>query len=506
MGSSSRVCGVCHSQNQENAARCMVCRYPLPSTGKRFSQVSASRLVAPDRVLKQRYRVLRVIGQGGMGTVYMGQDLQLGNRLVAIKEMSQTSLSPSERLGAAKSFQQEAHLLAGLHHPHLPSIYDHFVEHHCWYLVMSFIPGQTLTEYLAEQGGKLPVEEVLEIGLTLCAILHYLHTHRPPIIFRDLKPTNVMRTPEGHLYLIDFGIARFFQPGQTKDTAYYGTSGYAPPEQYGFAQTTPCSDIYSLGATLYQLLSGINPTRTHLRASMLPWDTLTIPDSLRTLLTSMLDRDESKRPQQAEDVKQRLQGISNQLATTAPYPPRATEETVSPASSPRRRAKGVLTSSLIAGSAFCLLAILVWFIQENVLRANLSDGVVTAFCAAINSSSPDFQTAYDQFSHTYQQAHSLIDFQQSFQAITQCVVVSYANSKNQADLSITMLCPPPDGPPGGGPPPGGFPPGGPPPGGPPPERNSVDLTLVKDGQNGWKIDSLYVVGSICGFSPGTPSH
>ena len=110
-------------------------------------------------------------------------------------------------------------MLARLQHPNLPNIFDHFGENGRWYLVMSFLQGETLENYLSgKQSGKLPLDEVIDIGIQLCTVLGYLHNQQPPIIFRDLKPTNIMRTPDGHIYLIDFGIARHFKPGQAKVT------------------------------------------------------------------------------------------------------------------------------------------------------------------------------------------------------------------------------------------------------------------------------------------------
>src|SRR5258708_1864232 len=143
----------------------------------------------------------------------------------------------------------------------LPHMYDHLFEIGRWSLVMSFIPGKPLGEYLKRGSGrKFPVEEALQIGVRLCTVLHYLHSQQPPIIFRDLKPFNIMRTFDGHLYLIDFGIARHFKPGQAKDTAAYGSLGYSAPEQYAKAQTTPRSNIYGLGALLHLMLSRLDPS------------------------------------------------------------------------------------------------------------------------------------------------------------------------------------------------------------------------------------------------------
>src|SRR5512146_637761 len=128
---------------------------------------------------------------------------------------------------------------------------------------MDFIDGQTLEErQRAAGGGALSEEAVLGWARQICAVLSYLHTRQPPIIFRDLKPANIMLTPAGDLYLIDFGIARHFKPGQTRDTVAFGSAGYAAPEQYGKAQTTTQADIYSLGATLHQCLSGSDPSES----------------------------------------------------------------------------------------------------------------------------------------------------------------------------------------------------------------------------------------------------
>ena len=243
--------------------------------------------------------------------------------------MHQNGLRPEEIVEATESFKREAMLLAGLLHPNLPRTYDHFYDRGRWYLVMDFIEGETLEEYLnkipatgasrryAPQGSTrmLPVEEVLDIGVQLCTILHYLHTSQPPIIFRDLKPANIMLTAAGHLYLFDFGIARHFKPGQARDTANLGSVGYAAPEQYGKAQTTPRSDIYSLGATLHQLLSGNDPSGSPFRFAPLRLQNPPPPLALEDLIIRMVDLDESRRPDNALLVKQELQRIATQRAT-----------------------------------------------------------------------------------------------------------------------------------------------------------------------------------------------
>ena len=315
-------CDTCGAANQPQASFCRTCGHALQSAGTPSRNTATGRLL-PNHLLKQRYCILDAAGKGGMGAVYRAEDTQLGNRKVAVKEMSQSGLNPQETIEAANAFKQEAHILAGLHHPNLPHIYDHFSEAGRWYLVMSFIQGETVEEYLNHaKGGRLPCEEVLQIGIQLCTVLEYLHTQQPPIIFRDLKPSNIMRTTDGHLYLIDFGIARHFKPGQAKDTASYGSMGYASPEQYGKAQTTPRSDIYSLGVVLYQLLSGHDPSLTPFCFPPLQSQVATTPTELATLITQMLELDENKRPTSMLEVKQELQSIATSLTPpTAPTPP-----------------------------------------------------------------------------------------------------------------------------------------------------------------------------------------
>ena len=268
-------------------------------------------------LLHQRYHLLHQIGTGGFGAVYQAEDMQLGKRLLAVKEMSpQHNLSAQENADGVEAFKKEALLLADLMHPSLPRIYDHFSENNRWYLVMDYIEGETLEAYLSKQtGGYLPLAQSLDIALQLCDVLGYLHTRQPPIIFRDLKPLNIMRTHSGHLYLIDFGIARHFTPGQTKDTIAFGSPGYAAPEQYGKTQTTPRSDIYSLGATLYQMLTGSDPSLTPFRfpRPRLPAGQPT-PMSLVALLARMLDMDESRRPATMHVVEVELRDIAERLA------------------------------------------------------------------------------------------------------------------------------------------------------------------------------------------------
>ncbi|MBN2393572.1 MAG: protein kinase [Anaerolineae bacterium] len=213
--------------------------------------------------LQNRYHILSQLGGGGMGAVYLAEDNRLPGRRCAIKEMSPDQLAAQDRNWAIQAFQQEAQMLANLKHPGLTLVTDYFPELGNWYLVMDYIEGETLETHLQRTpGGRLPVDEAQRIARQLCEVLIYLHSQNPPVIFRDLKPGNVMLTPQGDVKLIDFGIARFFKSGKSGDTVNLGTPGYAAPEQYGRMglQSGPRADVYSLGALLLQMITGYDPT------------------------------------------------------------------------------------------------------------------------------------------------------------------------------------------------------------------------------------------------------
>src|SRR6266566_2960270 len=315
--SSTVFCDTCGAANRAQAAFCSACGRPLHNAAMGAISRTLTGLLTQQHMLKQRYRILSQIGKGGFGAVYKAADTQFGNRLLAIKEMSQSSLTSRELSEAIEAFKREAFLLAGLTHPNLPRIYEQFNDAGRWYLVMDYIEGETLETYLDKVGGKLPIEKALNIGIQLCSVLDYLHTRQQPIIFRDLKPGNIMLTPGGLVYLIDFGIARHFKAGQVKDTAAFGSPGYAAPEQYGKAQTTPRSDIYGLGATLHQLLTGDDPTLTPFHFAPLHLPPQSAPPGLEELITQMLEMNESKRPADMATVKRELQRIAAQYRQQA---------------------------------------------------------------------------------------------------------------------------------------------------------------------------------------------
>ncbi len=216
--------------------------------------------LAAGDLLGGRYRVARSVGKGGFGAVYEAVDERFqARRVVAIKEMSDAQLSPAEKVQAIQDFRQEADLLVQLHHQNLPQVSDFFEEAGKAYLVMEFVEGKTLEKEQEDAGGPLGEARVMGWALQLCEVLSYLHTQVQPIIFRDLKPSNVMVTPNDEIKLIDFGIARVFKSAASKDTTSLGSRGYAPLEQYGRGQTDARSDIYALGATLYDVLTKTTP-------------------------------------------------------------------------------------------------------------------------------------------------------------------------------------------------------------------------------------------------------
>src|SRR5438552_1880759 len=328
-------CESCGAANETVTEKCFVCQKPVVNT-EELKTVTVQSSADTDyanknteqnmpTLLQGRYQILKEVGTGGFGAVYKAVDTKFDNRTVAIKEIRLQGLKPNEIIDATDTFNREVNILSDLRHPNLPRIYNHFTSPEHWYLVMDFIDGQTLETYLDVRGGRLPLGEAFTLGTQICTVLEYLHTRQPAIIFRDLKPTNIMITSSKQIYLIDFGAARFFKAGRTKDTIAFGSPGYAAPEQYGKAQTTPRSDLYSLGATLHEALSGKDPAEDPFHFAPIQVSGQIIPPDLEALILRMVDMDMSKRPTSAAAVKAELWRISMQhthrlyALPTAPY-------------------------------------------------------------------------------------------------------------------------------------------------------------------------------------------
>lgn len=254
-----------------------------------------------------------------MGAVYQATDTRLGHKLVAVKELSDAAITnPLEKQQARQAFEQEAQMLAALNHPNLPRVTDHFSERGKQYLVMDFIEGQTLEKVLNQTSGFLDEKQVVDWGVQLCEVLEYLHHQQPPVIFRDLKPTNIMLDRDGKVKLIDFGIARLFKPGKATDTASFGTAGYAPPEQYGKGQTDARSDIYALGAMLHHLLTRRDPAQTPFH--FLPVRSLnsSVSAAVDQAILRAVEQDPNQRWQTARQMQRAL--VLPQAAAPVPAP------------------------------------------------------------------------------------------------------------------------------------------------------------------------------------------
>src|SRR6185295_11880626 len=217
--------------------------------------------LAGGKVLNHRYEIVRRIGGGGMGAVYLAKDKNLGDAPRAVKEMIESHIDESQHEKAVADFKRESLLLTELEHASIPTVYDYFYDENSerFYLVMKFIPGSDLSSRLrATPSGRIDEPTVTEWGIQVADVLHYLHTRPQQIIYRDLKPANLMiDSNSNRIMLIDFGIARWVNKKEKGVTAV-GTMGYAPPELFS-GQADPRVDIYSLGATMFHLLTGSDP-------------------------------------------------------------------------------------------------------------------------------------------------------------------------------------------------------------------------------------------------------
>jgi len=279
-------------------------------------------LLGKNTMLQGRYQIISLLGCGGMGAVYLAQDRRLGLKQVAIKENFDTSPQ------AQQQFQFEAHILANLDHPNLPQVTDHFIESNGrQYLVMEYVEGEDLESMRQRHPkGQLPERQVLAWADALLDALIYLHTQSNPVIHRDVKPANIKLTPQGKVKLVDFGIAKIYQPGKTTYTAIRasGSPGFAPVEQYT-GGTDARSDIYSLGATLYCLLTGEVPPESAALAAGQP---LPLPRKVYPSVSQKTDAvilramavNANQRFQTADEMRRILRSGLTRPPTQAPAP------------------------------------------------------------------------------------------------------------------------------------------------------------------------------------------
>ncbi|MGH2514615.1 MAG: serine/threonine-protein kinase, partial [Ktedonobacterales bacterium] len=239
------------------------------------------------------------------------------------KEMSESNLNPAEREKAINDFIREASMLQRLNHPALAKVHSTFVEAQKHYLVIEFVEGHNLEDELVELNRPLEWERVVDWGIALCGVLEYLHGQTPPIIYRDLKPANVMLTPSGGIKLVDFGIARWLHPNRARDTAQLGTDGYAPLEQYS-ARSEPRSDLYALGASLFHLLTGRVPEPAPSRIagrSLAPirGSNPRVPEAVQQIIIQALALQPRDRFQDAAAMRDALERARHPGATPQPH-------------------------------------------------------------------------------------------------------------------------------------------------------------------------------------------
>ena len=225
-------------------------------------------MTAIGTVIDGKYEILKEIGRGGMSIVYLAMDKRL-NKQWAVKEIRKKGSGRNDEI-VVNSLLAEANMMKKLDHPSLPRIVDIIDNGITIYVIMDYIEGESLDKILNEYGAQ-PEEMVINWAKQLCDALSYLHSQKPSIIYRDMKPANVMLKPEGNIKIIDFGIAREYKEQNLADTTVLGTKGYAPPEQYS-GQTDPRSDIFALGMTMHHLLTGVDPRNGEPYASVRQWN------------------------------------------------------------------------------------------------------------------------------------------------------------------------------------------------------------------------------------------
>ncbi|MEK4563641.1 serine/threonine-protein kinase [Alkalihalobacillus sp. FSL R5-0424] len=292
-------------------------------------------------ILRDRYKVIRHIGSGGMAVVYLACELHDESKLWAVK-IADTEKKMARRLSA------EGKVLSRLHHKNLPQIADFFYsdDQRYVYLVQEYIEGKSLLQLFEEQDEPFSESFVIDLGIEIADILIYLHSQQPAIIYRDIKPGNLMLTNEGRLMLIDFGIARAYDEEKLKDTLQIGTVGFAAPEQFEKRQSDTRTDLFSLGALLYFLLSGgkyvyiaQKPLRTFRKG---------ISKTLHSIVHQLVEHEPDKRIQSAIETKARLEKAKEALLKKQK----------------RQWSKGKLIASYI-GSSFLLLAVIVYIIIDQ---------------------------------------------------------------------------------------------------------------------------------------------
>jgi serine/threonine protein kinase len=307
--SASRTAARQYNQGAANVRPISPRMAPIPPT-------SGSTNSQPAKLLGARYRCGTMLGEGGMKRIYLAEDTKLRNRQCAVAELLDNATDPAQQQANQRSFEHEVDLLLELDSPYIPKVYDRISEQNRHYLVIEFFPGATLEKFVLNAGGRLEQKSALNFATQILEALVYLHGRVPPVIFRDLKPDNVMVTPEGHIRLIDFGIARHFTNARG---TRIGTPGYAAPEQYK-GQVDPRSDVYAFGALMHYMLSGRDP-QAEPPFSFPPLATLRrdVDPNLAKLIDQCLNNDANLRPQSALQLLNAIRAIAS-MRPSGPAP------------------------------------------------------------------------------------------------------------------------------------------------------------------------------------------
>lgn len=350
-------------------------------------------------LLQGRYVIGGQVGQGGMGVVYRATDNRLGHLPVAVKEMDASQVAPADRQWTIDAFRQEAQMLARLNHPGIARVMDYFSQGDYSYLVMEFVEGETLEAALKRAPRGFDQGQALAWAGQLAVVLDYLHHQNPPIIFRDLKPGNIMVEPNGTLKLIDFGIARLFKPGQAHDTLRLGTPGYAAPEQYGHGQTDARTDVYTLGIVVHQLLTGHDPALTPMHLPPLRQLRPDLPAQTEAAVAQAVQPNPGLRYASTMAFARALGApISGPLAAqnVAAVTGRPVVDNFGPAREPAPGGTPGWLKVLVAGLVVVALLLLGWVVVRNFTDDDENAGVATAgveFVTQVVTPTPEGGTA-----------------------------------------------------------------------------------------------------------------
>ena len=363
-------------------------------------------------VIDGKYEILKEIGRGGMSIVYLAMDKRL-NKQWAVKEIRKKGSGKNDEV-VVNSLLAEANMMKKLDHPSLPRIVDIIDNGITIYVVMDYIEGESLDKILSEYGAQ-PEELVVNWAKQLCDALSYLHSQKPSIIYRDMKPANVMLKPEGNIKIIDFGIAREYKEQNLADTTVLGTKGYAPPEQYS-GQTDPRSDIFALGMTMHHLLTGVDPRNGEPYAPVRHWNP-ELSEGIEIIIDRCVEPAAENRYQSCADL---LYDLEHPELITKGF---------------KKKQRRKLISFIVAIGMSAVMAIAGLVLNTTATSLNTQD-----YEANIGTSNPEnYYTAIDIYPQRIEAYNLLIDYYKNHDA-TEDNVKKIGNTieENSSSLDTTQ--------------------------------------------------------------------